>query len=621
MTNDECTMTIRFRCPNPACKKVLGVPDHLAGRKANCPACKKPFRIPAQRAAPGPGLSVEEEAAAAFAEEPAAAAAAPAEKPQTIQLECPFCLEQVEFSAEMGGKRAPCPNPECRRIVSVPALKVEKQADWRRAGRDGLQGTRENVVRVLEAQKAANIKTSVVSRQALEEAGALPTRVEVLTTEEKVRRWIRRGAIVAVVLAVAAVAWIWFNWERKVARQTDAVAEVVAWLDPKDAGGLVDAEERKKLLKDGPRVAELYRALGDFYLRDQLKPKESLDKARKVFIGARAMLPPNKAPTPEWEILLADLAVSQVELGGSSAQVQDKERMDWSEVKQELSRTLGKIASVEGRLMALRQLGGRLIERGQGAVAVALATELATGGKGVGKGAKGPPPELRGAQVALLLALNQAAQAAKELPPPKEGAAVDLATRLGYAEGQAWAGNFDQARKVAQQQGHPRERLLASLGVADIALQKGQSAAATANLNDAIALLSKELRNARLHPLVLFQAARVAARAGQAVPAKAVLAALSADRAVQTRAELELLLRRIEDREQADADAVITDKKSLAYAQGLEAVARSKAAQGQRDEVLQQADQLEEKQLRPFLLMGVALGDQDRELGKQGRSR
>ena len=35
-------MAIKFSCPH--CRKALNVKDHLAGKKAQCPACKKPVR-------------------------------------------------------------------------------------------------------------------------------------------------------------------------------------------------------------------------------------------------------------------------------------------------------------------------------------------------------------------------------------------------------------------------------------------------------------------------------------------------------------------------------------------------------------------------------------------------
>ena len=42
-------MEIRFKCP---CGKVLGAPEHAAGRKARCPACERRLRVPGGEAEP-----------------------------------------------------------------------------------------------------------------------------------------------------------------------------------------------------------------------------------------------------------------------------------------------------------------------------------------------------------------------------------------------------------------------------------------------------------------------------------------------------------------------------------------------------------------------------------------
>jgi hypothetical protein len=601
-------MTIRFRCPNPACKKILGVPDRLAGRKATCPSCKKAVRIPAPKAPTASAADVEDLAAAALADEPAAAAA---EKAENIQLDCPFCGERVEFALEMAGKRAPCPNPECRRIINVPVPAEEKKADWRTAGRDGLQGTRENVERVLEAQQAANIKRGVVSAGALREAGALPTREAPLTTEQKVRRWIRLGLIGVVVVAVAVGAGLWIRSALRRGQQANALAQVTPWLDPKDKTIPRDVQARFT-----PAMrAELSRALGEFYTHDKLDPKKSIQQAKLQFIGARASLPPppkNKkaaALAPEWELFLKDLALSQIDLGGGPGQVENLERLPWTEVQKELSRTLARLSSTEGRLLALRAVGGRLIERGQGNIAVALAQEMSTGGKG----AKTPPPELRAELAALLLA---AGKETKDVPPPKANAPLDLATRLAYAEGWARVGKFDDARRLAQQPSNEsaRDRLQAALGVAEVALEKGQAKVAADNLGDAVKILQTELKSLPAREednVLLWQAAHLAARVGSADQAKALIERI-ADKGCKAAAQLDVLRRQLADNGPADPD-VVADKKALAYPQALEAVARHRASQGQSAEVAAQAEALPdtERQLRPFLYIGIALGEQD----------
>src|SRR5438105_11285554 len=106
-------MPIKFNCPH--CKKEFNVKDHLAGKRAGCPACKKILTVPAPTSAP---VNLEEFAAAALAAEPQAAA--PEKPAETMEFVCSYCETKVQVAAELAGKQTSC--PECRRIVKVPLL-------------------------------------------------------------------------------------------------------------------------------------------------------------------------------------------------------------------------------------------------------------------------------------------------------------------------------------------------------------------------------------------------------------------------------------------------------------------------------------------------------------------
>src|SRR5262249_11802661 len=97
-----------------------------------------------------------------------------------IKFKCEFCDQELDLPMEEAGKRVPCPNPECRRIIKVPnpTVKVEKK-DWLKSAQQtepapaGAWGT--------------GGKTAEVSEEALEEAGVLET--EPLTLREKLVKY------------------------------------------------------------------------------------------------------------------------------------------------------------------------------------------------------------------------------------------------------------------------------------------------------------------------------------------------------------------------------------------------------------------------------------------------
>jgi hypothetical protein len=587
-------MPIRFKCPNPVCRKPLVVKDHLGGKKAACPACKKPLTVPTLVAPPA---NIEDFAAAALADAPATADAGDTGGP--IRLECPFCAEPVEFAANLAGKQAPCPNPECRRIVKVPVPAKAKATDWRQAGLSGPMGTRENVQKAVEAQQAANVRIGRVSLEALEEAGALPIEQELVTTADKVKRWIRRVAVTALAVAVIALSWSWLTRKQQESREKEALTKVRQWLDQWSKLDAAEAarlpEEEREALR--LQCAELHRALGSFLIRDA-QNKKTLDQARLEFLGARAEADHAKA-SPQRDLILADLALSQIDLGGTDEEIASKVRMKWDDVQTELSRTLGKISSREGQLFALREVVSALLVRGQKPVAIGLAIDMSKSAA-----------LLTSQQVAALLATNGAADAAAILKAPDQpDARLDLATRLGYAEGRARQGDFPGARKLALEKGVPLDRLQAALGVAAVALQARNNTEAAVILDDIFGLLGGELKEATVPPLLLWQAARVAAWAGTRDQVKVLVGRIQ-DADCASRAELEDVYSRLDLAGEADPD-LVTNKKTLAYGQALELLARARTRQGSSDVIMLMMDGTEER-LRPFLYAGIALGEKDR---------
>src|SRR5947209_1252354 len=105
------TMPIRFKCTH--CHKQLSVKEHLAGKKAVCPVCKKAILIPLPLAP----VDVEALAAAALADVPTEKPV-DAAGPGTVDFTCPFCDEELSLAADLAGKKTPC--PKCTKLIKVP---------------------------------------------------------------------------------------------------------------------------------------------------------------------------------------------------------------------------------------------------------------------------------------------------------------------------------------------------------------------------------------------------------------------------------------------------------------------------------------------------------------------
>src|SRR5437762_8059246 len=125
-------MTLKFSCPH--CRKAIRVKEELAGKKAKCPACQQVLTIPtvARSTGPPPAKSttesdLEAQALAALAEQSKAPATPDGASTKTINFQCPFCDEQISLSADLAGKRAPC--PKCRRIIKVPLPEKSEPKD------------------------------------------------------------------------------------------------------------------------------------------------------------------------------------------------------------------------------------------------------------------------------------------------------------------------------------------------------------------------------------------------------------------------------------------------------------------------------------------------------------
>jgi hypothetical protein len=581
-------MPIRFKCPS--CKKPLSAKEHMAGKKAVCTACKKPLVIPAPLSNPA---DVENFAATLLAESPAAAKVE--EKPkstQTIDFNCPFCEAELHLSAELGGKREPC--PECKNIIKVPQLVKEQAKDWRTVEKTGPSGAAGKAQPQLAGAWGSTTNKGKVSMQALEDADAIIYEDD--EEQSAVGRWIKRVTIFAGVGGLIFLAIWGINRRQDRKQQKDSIDHALEYV------------EKAKDKLPGGWNAEIYRAAGEFYLAKKDKP--SFDLAQTYLKRARGqiLILAKDNPALDFDLLLARLALAQIDQGGTDAEADfDKTRIKWNDVHEELWRTLQGIGSVDGQIQALRALADKLVSHQQGFRATLFAGRL------YAKNEKATA--LYGQRIAFLhdpdMKMDKIeelkAEAAKKVPPPKPGQRLDALTRIAYAEAAAREGNSSKALEIAQAPGgSPQDLLEAALAVALVGLARNKSSA-ECGLDLAIQLEDNA------PPWPRLQLVEAAARAGMLKEAKEIAKKLPA--AFKSWGELKILQANL-TKNQGLADAAlvedISNKDSLPRALAWEAWARHNTRLGFKDAVNAAREQLGDSRFRPFIDVGIALGVQDR---------
>ncbi len=606
-------MTIKFTCPH--CRKVLSVKEHLAGKRAACPSCKQSLTIPG----PNADADVEALAAAALTDQPAAAAPKAAEP---IAFTCPNCDESIQVAAELEGKQTPC--PECRRIIKVPLRVKDQPKDWRKPdGRGGLSAARQNTAQAPEGAWGSSGATAV-SRQSLLQAEAVPVTRERLTWAQ----WAKRAtaAVVFLVLVGGATLGV-FQWLSQ-GRQQQALARALQYVDSAD-------------LKWSPEAAaELQRAVGEYYLAAG-EPMEGPRSPRSRLQKARALLATENATSSEWDAVLIDIALTQVDLGGEQEEVNRGCRLKWTETEKELLQTLSKLHAPEARLEAVREVSRKLVAKNQGLLAVSmvqrlnLAEEAADLQAVIGlelaranqmtpalklaeqshllvapppgaddKAKRAPPPSL----LALWFALGKPEQARALAAEPAGDLEPEPAVRIGYAEGFARQGNREAARACAGRFGIAQARLQAFLALGAVALENNQADVARQALEVAVKIADEELRGRNIPPWVLLRLVRLGVQAdvGERL---ARVAGLIPDPAVRGRAQLAVLQGRLKSTKSKadDSWAQSVDKDTPAHPLALEALARHNAPL-EGAALLKTIDDSQPENVRPFRYLGMALG-------------
>lgn len=303
-----------FTCVS--CSKTFKAPDSLAGKKVACPSCKTVGTVPvpaslelakvvnqlnATTAAVPPANrnaaitpvgsqavrpSGDSVIADLLAEEKSQEEAS---RESTIKFECTFCSEPVEVGLELAGKRHPCPS--CSRIVQIPVPKVQAASDWRRKSHfsSAVKTTIEK-----GPEGAWDVSTSKgVSREALEEADALPVRP---VKKVPLGKRLRSLAMVLVFLGLSGLVG-WKLMSRRAVR-----LEVVA-VDSL----LLDAEKDTEFIKNKLLLSSLEIIGAEAFLVATTEPDP--EKARKFYSSAFRFAK-EAAPSSARDMVFGHLAVS-----------------------------------------------------------------------------------------------------------------------------------------------------------------------------------------------------------------------------------------------------------------------------------------------------------------------
>jgi hypothetical protein len=597
-------MAIKFSCPS--CGKALVVKDQLAGKRGACSGCKRVITIPFP-VAEAHHENVEAMARQAFADEPAAAAPAPAET-KTIEFQCPMCDEKVQVSADLEGKRTPC--PECRRIIKVPMQVKSEPKDWRNLRQRGPSGARQNVEPQAPEGAWSSASAAGVSRETLLETGAI---VEEADPEIRLQRWIRvtTAAIAVVFLGLAGLGSYKFITQGKADKYLERALEMTKG-------------ESTKLTPE--QAAAVHWAAAEYQARSG-KP-DAAQKAMDEYGQARAAL--GKAASLERDAMLIDLALDELERGGGL--------LDWTKTLEAVRQTLDPIHAPEARAEAVRQvtrrlaayepraapgLAGKLSGSGGELTAIAALELIRSGnrkeGQSLADSAAQVPADKRKTQkkapvTAAVVAL--AVVLGRDEPKPRTSGKKDEEQAnpddldnilLGRAEGLARKGDVAAARDLLSR-ARLALRLRGLVTLASLASEAG--AGEPDDLNAALDLVERDGRIPAEAPWTALHLAQLAAKAGM-IDRASKLAGQIPDAGLKGQAQLAAFRARLAStKEVADESLAATVTAGTgAAAQAHQMLARHDVALDsswvKNVEAWSEAD-------RAAGLAGVALGMQDR---------
>jgi hypothetical protein len=560
---------------------------------------------------------IEAEAAALFSDKPAEETKAPT----TVDFNCPFCDTALHLPAELAGKKSPCPNPECRRIIKVPELVKGDPRDWRKATIGGPSMAKVDTGPAPEGAWGST-EARLASGQALVEAGVIQKRQKPRTLLQKLIRPVLYGTVV---LVLGGGGLGWYSW----------------WAHNREARALKAAEDwaaseacRQKAGVAGQ--AALCTGIGEYYRRtgEPSCGKKAYDRYGKALNALG-----QGAADSERDAALVELALAVLELGGTGDDVLNELRISWDETQKMLRAILSLMGS-EGRLETLRVVSRTLLAKGQAdrvlplagqvfpspeankaeaAAAVGLVFLAAGDDDRAGKAAdqvlslfdaKSPPP-VRPSVVALALALKKPAPKAGK--PENERADHFVGTVEGLARQEKW----EQARTEAKKdQFDAPIHFRALVGVAAAAVD-AKSPDAARDVNAALDFLNDKVRDRDRSELswTLRRLMDLGQRAGIAEDRLRELASAIADPALRGRAQLIVFRTRLAHSKDAAEEGAAEQAVARSVGQFLafQALARHNT---RRDPDWAKGVGGWEEPRQAFGWLGVVLGLQDRKKGE-----
>jgi hypothetical protein len=566
---------------------------------------------------------LEAQALAALAEQSKAPSPPRAASTKTVDFPCPFCDEKISLSADLAGKRAPC--PECRRIIKVPLLEKTDPKDWRKVDVSAPLTRDHRGEPAPEGAWGSEVSRGRVSRQALLQAGALP----VIKEKWTVRQWTNRiGLAVIVVLVLVVGTWAAMHFS----------------FASRKGGAFSQAEKLVAETKDPLTAAEVYRGLGVYQLRAEKPVGESTSSqaARDWFRKARAKLADEGKDSAEHDAILIDIALDQLDLASDSEEAQKRgNRLKWDDAVKEVHQTLQHIKSPEARLLGLQQVERKLIDLNHSSIAGRLpdailspndpsraealaqyglliidqkehanaqATQALQAFTPQKKDAKGKQTSFPPSLVALLVALDR--KDVKDLPPspPKDNPPLEL--RVGFTWALAYRGQLGEARSVALSNGPASHQLQALIALIDALVEKPGDI--EQDLSAAVERVDPALKekDSNLSPWTVYGLARLAMRGGKLELARQAAEQIQ-DAALRSRANSEIVLAGNEKQSDVDVLNKLAGEKQPCRHGLLEVARRGTRSNG--SSAVSKAVDGWEPELRPLGYAGIALGMQDTE--------